>query len=150
MAANSRFAVAIHTMGVLAFVNDGPVSSEMIAKSVDTNPVVIRRIIRRFVKHGLVSVRMGTGGGASLTKPAADISLAEIYGALEENPIFQVPKLASDHPCSVGRIVRPVMEELFADVESELISRLNVISLEDVMERVSKGILEDSWPSKSE
>ena len=137
MAANSKFAIAIHTLGVLAFVGDKPVSSEMIAKSVDTNPVVIRRIIRKFVKHGLVTVRMGTGGGSRLTRAPEDISLGSIYLAIEEESVFQVPVLGDDHPCPIGRFVRPVLEKVFGHAENQMRGQLEKITLRDVMDDVS-------------
>ena len=143
MAANSRFAIAIHTLGLLAFVGDKPVSSKMIAESVDTNAVVIRRIMRKFVKHGLVAVRMGTGGGSSLIKSPEEISLADIYNSLEEDALFQVPELGNEHPCSMGRVVRPVLEGIFGGVEGEMKVRLEEISLKDVMVLVSRGLSED-------
>jgi Rrf2 family protein len=140
MAANSRFAIAIHTLGVLAFVGDESVSSEMIAESVDTNPVVIRRIIRKFVKHGLVVVQMGTGGGSRLSRDPGEISLADIYSALDEDKLFNVPGLGDDHVCPVGRVIRPVLEEIFDGVEGYLGDRLRKTSLKDVMDQVANGM----------
>ena len=138
MAANSRFAIGIHTLGVLAFVGDKPVSSEMIAKSVDTNPVVIRRIIRNFVRNGLVTVQMGSGGGSTLTKDPGDISLAEIYLALEEDELFQVPQLASDHECPIGRVVRPVLTGIFGGIETLMVDSLRGTSLKDIINIVGE------------
>ncbi|NNE68225.1 MAG: Rrf2 family transcriptional regulator [Pyrinomonadaceae bacterium] len=140
MAANSKFAIAIHTMGVLAYMGERHVSSELIATSVSTNPVVIRRIIRKFVTAGLVSVRMGTGGGATLRRPATEISLFDIHSAIEDDRLFQVPHLASDHECPVGRFVRPVLAKVFGGLEVELKSHLQGISLKDVMDEVASEI----------
>ncbi|MDH3492775.1 MAG: Rrf2 family transcriptional regulator [Acidobacteriota bacterium] len=141
MAANSRFAIAVHTLGVLAFVGDKPVSSGLIAKSVGTNPVVIRRIMRKLVKHGLVEVRMGTGGGSRLTKPPSEISLAAIYESLEEEDVFEVPALGEDHCCPIGRSVRPVLEEVLAAAQNEMRAYLGKISLENVMDSVNAAIV---------
>lgn len=138
MAANSKFAIALHTLGILAYAGDRPVSSDMIAKSVDTNPVVIRRIISNFVKKGLVSVQMGSGGGSRLTRPAAEISLADVYESLGEDGLFDVPALTKDHCCPLGIIVRPVLVGIFGDVEQKMVENLRCTSLKDVIEEVGE------------
>ncbi len=136
MASNSRLAIAIHTAGMLAFGERIPLTSQMIAESVDTNPVVIRRIIGNLVKHGLVEVKMGTGGGSRLTRKPEEISLAEIYLALEEGEIFNVPELDDSHGCQIGKFVRPVLRKIFGEAENCLIKDLQNRTLQDVMDEV--------------
>ena len=102
MASNSRLAIAIHTVGIIAFLGGKRVTSRIIAGSVNTNPVVIRRIIASLVKQGLVEVQMGAGGGSRLTRPPEKITLADIYIALEEGKIFDVPILDDSHQCPIG------------------------------------------------
>ncbi|NNE99722.1 MAG: Rrf2 family transcriptional regulator [Pyrinomonadaceae bacterium] len=136
MASNSRLAIAIHTAGMLAFGEEMPITSTMIAKSVNTNPVVIRRIIGSLVKHGLVEVKMGTGGGSKLAKPASNISIAEIYLALEEGEIFHVPDLEESHGCPVAKLVRPVLKEIFGDAEDGLIAKLRHKTLQHVIDEL--------------
>jgi Rrf2 family protein len=143
MASNSRLAIAIHTAGMLAFGEQMPITSAMIAKSVDTNPVVIRRIIGNLVKHGLVEVKMGTGGGSRLAKSPDEITLAEIYLALEEGDIFNVPELDDSHVCQIGKLVRPVLQKLFGEAENSLIEKLQKKTLQDVLSDVRKKLPED-------
>lgn len=143
MASNSRFVIAIHTAGMLAFGEQIPMTSTDIAKSVDTNPVVIRRIIGNLVKHGLVEVKMGTGGGSRLTRLPGEITLAEIYLALEEGEIFNVPELEDSHECSVGKLVRPVLKVVLDEAENSLIEKLQSITLLDVMTKVRKKLPAD-------
>jgi len=138
MAANSKFAIAIHTLGVLAFTDERPIPSDLIAQSVKTNPVVIRRIIKRFEECGLVNVQMGAGGGSRLSKSPEDISLAEIYQALDDEKLFEVPELDDSHGCPIGRVVRPVLSGLFGNIERLVANHLGGISLRDVMDSVGK------------
>ena len=143
MASNSRLAIAIHTAGMLAVMQDcGHLSSEKIAESVSTNSVVIRRIIGLLVKHNLVEVQMGTGGGSRLTRPPDEITLAEIYLALEEGALFQVPMLEDEHCCNLGITVRPVISEVLQEAESEMIKKLQNITLADVMKKVKNRLIE--------
>jgi len=143
MASNSRLATAIHTAGILAFGEEMTMTSTMIAKSVDTNPVVIRRIIGSLVKHGIVEVKMGTGGGSRLTKLPKEISIAEIYLALEEGEIFNVPELDESHGCPIAKLVRPVLRKVFGDAENSLILKLQGKSLQDVMDDMRKKLPKD-------
>jgi Rrf2 family protein len=138
MASNSRLATAIHTAGILAVVGElnECVTSENIAQSVSTNSVVIRRIIGSLVKHGLVEVQMGAGGGSRLTRPADEITLAEIYLALEEGTLFQVPILDDEHGCVFGKTVRPILSEVLQEAENGLLEKLGNITLADVIGRV--------------
>src|SRR5678816_27793 len=83
---SSRFAVAVHVLAVLGYIERhgaSSVSSRMIATSVNTNPVVIRKLLRSLKKAGLVRSKEGKGGGVRLAKNAALISLRDIYRAVE-------------------------------------------------------------------
>ncbi len=136
MASNSKFAIAIHTAGVIAVFDGKPVASQMIAGSVKTNPVVIRRIIGNLVKYGLVEVQMGTGGGSRLARPPEEITLADIYLAIGEEGIFEIPTLCDSHGCDFGRTVRPILQEVLTEAENGLIERLRAISLAQVLKKV--------------
>ena len=142
MASNSRLAIAVHTAGILALNERAPVTSEIIAFSVGTNPVVIRRIVGSLVKGGIVDVRKGTGGGSLLTRAPRDITIGDIYEALDEDDLFQVPELKAEHSCPVGRAVRPILKDLFSGAEDALLGYLRRVSLEDLI-----GLLGDALPA---
>ncbi len=143
MAGNSKLATAIHIAGMLSFADKMPLTSEMIAQSVGTNPVVIRRIIGLLTKNNLVKVKMGTGGGASLAAPAEDISLGDIYAALDEDSLFDVPQFADEHQCAIGKIVRPVLAEILSSIEKKLLDELTNTTLADVIGKVKLKMTEN-------
>lgn len=92
MRINTRFTVAVHLMALLAITrNKGQtVTSEILASSVGTNPVVIRQMMSCLKKAGLLVTRNGVPGG-ELTKAEEDISLLEIYKAVRKDldaPLF--------------------------------------------------------------
>ena len=142
MAGNSRLATAIHVAGMLSFAEQMPLTSEAIAQSCNTNAVVIRRIIGLLTRNGLVTVKMGTGGGARLTKSPGEITLAEIYRALEEGAVFEVPQFDETHHCEVGKVVRPVLSDLLQEAERGLIKKLSNITLAEVIRQVKVKIHE--------
>ena len=75
MASSCRFAFAVHVLAVLALKREGGgVCSDRLASSVNTNPVIIRRLITRLRLAGLVCTQKGAGGGASLCQEPEDIA----------------------------------------------------------------------------
>lgn len=131
---SSRFAVAIHIMSILEVNKDGPNSSEFIAGSVNTNPVVIRRIIGMLNKAGLVEVRPGVAG-AKLTQSVSDITLLDIYRAVNvvaENSLFGVhedPNIA----CQVGRNIQSAIIPIFSNAQKAMEAVLAKTTLQDVI-----------------
>ncbi len=144
MPANSRLAIAIHALGILALKDGTPVTSECLAMSIGTNPVVVRRIVGRLAKAGLVTVQMGAGGGSRLARLPKRITLADIYAALDEGAVFDVPLLKDSHACKYGITVRPVLREVFADAESGLTKKLRNVSLSDVIKLVKERLPKSS------
>ncbi len=111
MAQNCRFAFAVHVLSALALAPEGALNSEQLAQTVNTNPVVIRRLLLDLREAGLIETQRGPGGGAHLSRPAEEISLAQIFRAVSGE--FQ---LFGDHPnepaqgCCVGRGIKAVLE----------------------------------------
>ena len=78
MKTSSRFTVAVHALALLA-LNGRPMSSTEIAGSVNTNPVVIRRLMGELEKAKLVRSVAGRSGGFELDRQADQITLADVY-----------------------------------------------------------------------
>ena len=83
MTANSRMASAVHIMSFVAYAGDEGTTSEAIAKSLQTNPVVVRKILKLLEREGLVALSQGRHGGVGLRRPASRITLGQIYKAVE-------------------------------------------------------------------
>ncbi|GJM80609.1 transcriptional regulator [Paenibacillus sp. HMSSN-139] len=113
MTISSRFSVAIHILSLLEINKDGISTSEYISGSVNTNPVVIRRIMGMLNKAGLVEVRTGVAG-AKLSRQLDQITLLDVYRAVhvvEEDGLFAV----HDHPnpdCPVGKNIQSAIEPI--------------------------------------
>lgn len=148
MAANTRFAVAIHAMGMLAYGDEMPVTSNFIAHSVNTNPVVVRRIMAQLTKHGLVEAKLGAGGGSRLTRSPESITLADIYLALEEGSLFQIPFLSETHDCPVGRNVGPVLNRVLMGAEKGLLAILRAITLAEVIGKIMRRVKKECCAQK--
>src|ERR1700748_2759067 len=100
---SSRFSIAVHILSLIA-VTPTDCTGDYIAGSVNTNPVIIRRIMGMLKKAGLIDIRPGVGG-ASLLKSQEEITLLDVYRAVEvinEGQLFNF----HDNPnpdCLVGR-----------------------------------------------
>ena len=89
LASNSRMASAVHIMSFVAYAGDEGTTSEAIAKSLQTNPVVVRKILKLLEREGLVALCQGRHGGVGLRRPASRITLGQIYKAVEsETGVF--------------------------------------------------------------
>lgn len=136
MARNCRFAVAVHIVSVLALNGDEPVTSDWIAGSVNTNPVVIRRLLSALAKAGLVSSMRGSAGGSRLARRPETITLLDISRAVEEE---ETPALHHQPPnpaCPVGRAIQPVLVRVIDRAEAARAAVLANTLLSEVVAQI--------------
>jgi Rrf2 family protein len=114
---NSRFAIAIHILTLLAQVDEEAVTSEFIGGSVNTNPVFIRRILGLLNRAGLVTSRPGVGGGWQLLRDPAAITLLEVYHAVDEGHLLAQHHRPPNPECLIGRNIERTLNEYFGEAE---------------------------------
>ncbi|MDR9855895.1 Rrf2 family transcriptional regulator [Paenibacillus sp. VCA1] len=141
MSISSRFSVAIHILCLLAISKDRTEStSEYIAGSVNTNPVVIRKVMGMLKTAGLVHVRAGVPG-AELAKELSGITLLDVYKAVNvvaENDLFS----SHEHPnpeCIVGRNIQQSLTKQFSAAQKAMEHSLELVTLADVVEDILKS-----------
>lgn len=133
MLTSSRFVVAIHALVVLARnAKNGPVCSSMIAKSVHTNPVVIRRLMAELERADLVNSFAGRTGGFELKRHATDITLADIYCAVEDDSVFRMHKSDPLSDCPIGQQLASVLNVPLVAAETAMTKSLSQTSLHTV------------------
>lgn len=133
MLSSSRFIVAVHAMSVLArFAGKGPVCSAVVAQSVHTNPVVIRRLMTELEKAALVRSVAGRSGGFELSRDAASISLADVYFAVEDESVFRMHKIDPMSKCPVAVQLGNILSAPLRAAECALHSSLAKTSIRDV------------------
>jgi Rrf2 family protein len=116
-------------MVVLAHQLDHFVTSNEIAESTGTNPVVLRRIAAALQVASLVETQKGPGGGIRLSRPPESIRLDEIYRAVESGESLHLPHTAPNPACPVGRAMEHVLKELFTRAELAMQRELGEQSL---------------------
>lgn len=108
------------------------ITSEAIGEMMQSNPVVVRRTMAGLRDAGIVRSEKGHGGGWSLARPLADVTLGEVYDALGSPALFNV-ELREDAPgCLVERAVHRAVGAALAEASALLHTRLRAISLADL------------------
>jgi Rrf2 family protein len=136
MASSSRFAVAIHVLTLMARSGDEALKSEQVASSVNTNPVVIRRILRELARARLVTSQTGAAGGSRLARAPAQITLLDVYRAVEAGDIFSLHRQPPNRQCFVGMHIETVLGGVLEEVSNAVESVLVQITIENVLERL--------------
>ncbi|MGH9882636.1 MAG: Rrf2 family transcriptional regulator [Pyrinomonadaceae bacterium] len=136
MSTNSRFAVAVHVLTLMAWSGDEPLKSEPVAESVNTNPVVIRRILCELAQAGLVISHTGSTGGSKLTRKPGEVTLLDVYEAVESPGVFSLHRHPPSRNCPVGVIIETVLGDVLGEVNSAVERVLARITIEDLVLRL--------------
>lgn len=122
MQISSRFTVALHIFTcVETFKDDYKVTSDFLAGSIGTNPVIVRKILTQLQNAGLIKVMRGTGG-IEITKDLSAISFYDVYQAiepLEDGDLFRF----HDNPnpqCPVGRNIHTLLDDKLRSIQDTM------------------------------
>lgn len=136
MIKSSRFVVASHVLTLLAHSDGEAMTSEYIAGSVNTNPVVVRRILGLLAKAGLVATQEGARGGVRLAKPAGEIDLRAVYTAVEPAPLFAPHPQQPNPACPVGGTIQAAVAPTLTAAETALQASLAQTTVADLVQRI--------------
>ena len=128
MKRDSRLSGVLHVLLHMA-EQDSPVTSEMLAKAMSTNPVVIRRIMAGLRDQGYVQSEKGHGGGWTLACDLAKVTLRDIYDALGAPSLLAMGNRTEAPGCLVEQAVNAALNQAFHDAEALLLSRLGEVTL---------------------
>jgi Rrf2 family protein len=129
-----RFTLAVHILGMLAWVERErgvSATSEELARSINTNPVVVRRVLGDLRRAGLVETKRGVGGGVTLARNAAAITLRDAYEAIEEGEhLFGGYPSGPNPRCPVGTTLPIYLNEVFGRAEQSLKKSLGRVTVD--------------------
>ncbi|MEM5568836.1 Rrf2 family transcriptional regulator [Aerococcus viridans] len=133
-----KFSDAIHILVYIEMLQGTDLSSEVIAKSVNANPVSVRRIMSSLKKAGLIISQSGKANPKLSREPAA-ISFYDIYQAIdEEQQIFRVDEKTAP-ACIVGGNIQGVLAEKYDQLQRSIELEMQQINLADIIHSVSKN-----------
>ena len=131
MKRNSRLSLALHTLSHMAAEPDRMRTSADIAAHAGTNPVVVRRVLGKLREAGLLTSEKGHAGGWRLARKPQDITLADVYLALDER--FVAADAAGEAPtCSVEHALQERVANVLQEIEQSLVLRLGEMSISEV------------------
>jgi len=136
MSANSRLTIAIHALAWTASherLGGEWTTSDQIAKSVKTNPVVIRRLMAELVKAGLLESARGPGAGWRLSRRPEEITLGQVAAALGAEPTFAMHRNEPSPTCPIAQGIRPALAPVYARVDDAVRRELQRTTLSDVL-----------------
>ena len=143
MQISSRFTMAIHMFACIDTFTDQKMTSDFMAASIGTNPVIVRKLLQQLKAAGLIEVSRGTGG-VTVTKPLSEITFLDIYKAVECTPDEELFHFHENpnQACPVGRNIHHVLDDKLAKVQEAMEKELAAITLADVKRDIALAIEE--------
>jgi rrf2 family transcriptional regulator len=134
MQISSRFTVALHIFTCVdTFGNEYKITSDFLAGSINTNPVIIRKILSQLKNAGLIIVARGTGG-VEITRPLNEITFYDVYEAIdpvENGDLFSFH--AGPNPqCPVGRNIHVLLDDKLKAVQLAMENEMKKYTLDDL------------------
>jgi Rrf2 family protein len=126
--------MAVHVLTVLAYKEGDRVTSAFLAGSVNTNPVIIRRLLLDLQRARLVETTKGAGAGSRLSRAPGRINLAEVFRAVEEHETFGRPSGKPNQTCPVAQCMRDELNRVFASARMALERDLERTTLANLMD----------------
>lgn len=139
MATNTQFSIAVHLMLALGMKCGEEVTSAQMAMSVNTSPSFVRRILAKLSKANLVATTTGKSGFTSLAKTADQISLLEIYKAVDAPQTFAIHDYPKQNFCRVSCNIEKTMNKVLNNAQNSFENSLAETSLAEVIADIKKG-----------
>ena len=133
MAANTQFSIAVHLMLALGYGGGQQATSGELASSINTSPSFVRRILAKLSKAHLVSTTTGKSGSCLLAKRAEDISLLEIYKAVDAPQTFVIHDYPVQNSCRVSCNIEAVMQKVLTKAQKSFEGSLGKTTLAEVI-----------------
>lgn len=138
---SSRLPIAVHILlAIVEFEGKEKTTSTFLAGSVNVNPVIIRNTLGQLKAAGLVTVKAGEGG-ASLAKKPEDITLKDIFDAVEkEEELFHFHENPNPE-CPVGKNVHAVLDDKLFAIREAMREKMESITLQDLINDMSSLLM---------
>ena len=129
--------MAVHVLTLLARSGGRNLKSDEIAASVNTNPVVIRRLLGQLAQAGFVVSQSGSSGGTQLARSAGHVKLCDVYRAVCCGEVFALHD-SPNQDCPVGRGIETVLCDLQKQIETSIGNTLAKYTLRDITQMVEE------------
>jgi len=137
MRLNMKCSIAVHALILISeFEEKEKITSELLAKSIGCNSSAVRSILNSLQKAGIISITRGIGG-AHLEKTPPEITLWDVYSALEPQGLEH---MIGVHPnpspfCPVGHCIEAVLSEPYGEIAEAVKAQMKNITLHQILNR---------------
>jgi len=138
MAVNTQFSIAVHIMAALGCQAGHEVTSAHLAESVNTSPSFVRRVLAKLSKADLIQTATGKAGACWLALNPKNITLLQIYHAVDAPKVFAIHKYPAQKPCLVSCKIKSTLESVLNETQKSMEARLGKITLAEVIADVRK------------
>jgi len=141
MKINTKFSVAIHILLILEFKKGKVVCSQLISDSVNTNPVVIRKILAMLKAAGFIDTKRGAGGSFGI-KDIEEITLLDVYKAVEIEPDGELFNFHRDRnmECPIASNIEASVVPVLKRSQNAMEEELSKVTIKDVFTDVKNRI----------
>jgi Rrf2 family protein len=138
MAVNTQFSIAVHLLAGLAYRCGEDTTSGELAMSVNTSPSFVRRTLAKLSRAGLVETATGKAGACWLARDAKDISLRDIYEAVDAPKAFAIHAYTEQKACPVSCHIKAALDRALEKTQQAMEARLDEITLAQILADVNK------------
>ena len=138
-ATSVQFTVAAHVMTALAFFRGQHISATSLAESVNADPTFVRKSLSKLSKAGLIVTTRGKNAATTLTRPAKQITLLDIYRASTAPPTFAVHTYPVEKKCAVSRNIKGCLASVLKTAQDSFEKTLDGITLADVTGEIRRA-----------
>lgn len=130
---NTQFSIAVHLMAGLGANAGQKVPSGALAKSVNTSPSFVRRVVSKLSRAGLIRTTTGKTGACMLVKDAQSITLLDIYRAVEAPKVFAIHGYPAKRDCAISCGIKGALNEVLDVAQLSMETSLEKVTLSDVL-----------------
>ncbi|MFD1433083.1 Rrf2 family transcriptional regulator [Lacticaseibacillus yichunensis] len=130
-----RLSDAVHLLAYVDIYQDGDLSSNAIASSIESNPSLVRRLMSRLVKAGLLTSAPGKVD-PKLARPASEITLLMIYRAAEDNQQLLHIDDKTNPQCIVGGNIQQTLDGVYDQIQKQAEQTMAGISLQGIIDEI--------------
>lgn len=138
MQISTKFTIAVHILAAAEyFKGSQKITSQFLAGSIGSNPVIIRNIMVQLQDAGIIDVKRGPGG-ISISRPLSKITFLDIYNAVETNSrdnLFHFHENPNPQ-CPVGKNIHRALDHSLTEIQNEFEKTLASYNMQDVYENI--------------
>lgn len=135
MKSSHKLSDAVHILAYIELLPNDDLSSAAIARSVESNPSLIRRLMSQLTQAGLLTTQAGKAT-PKLSRPAATISLRDVLHAIDPAPTLLSIDDKTNPQCLVGGNIQQTLNDVYEEVQTAAEAKMASISLQSIIDEL--------------